>query len=167
MPVARNRSRTLAYCRNTQRISAWHDGELPPPEAQELAQHVAECPACRHELDSLGGLSRWLSSAPIPEIPAAALSRLRYGFRPQRDRAILRTARALTAVAAAVLIACSVLLWRGMDAGVAPDQTPGEWERAAIMPTLPEPRAEDEDVEVELARSILGSFSGEGGRGYE
>ena len=157
----------MAYCRNTRRISAWHDGELPPAEAQELAQHMAECPACRHELERLQGLSKWLSSAPGPEIPAGALDRLRRRVRPQRDRLILRTARALTAVAAAVLIACSVLLWQGMDAGAAAVPTPGEWERAAIMPTLPEPSAEDGDVDVELARSILGSLSTEGGRGYE
>lgn len=157
----------MACCGNSRRISAWHDGELPPAEAQELAQHMAECPVCRHELERLKGLSSWLSSAPIPEIPAAALDRLRHSVRPQRDRVILRTVKVLTAAAAAVLIACSVLLWQGMDTGPAAVPTPGEWERAAIMPTLPEPSAEDEDGDVELARSILGSLSTEGGRGYE
>lgn len=165
----------MVSCEHIRRISAYHDGELPAPEARELGRHISGCPECRGELERLRALSDWLSSAPAPEIPAGLLGRLRRSVRPQRDRVILRMAKALTAAAAAVLMVCSVLLWRGVDVGAAPVQLPSEWERAAIMPTSPEPGGADrlfdtdteEDADVQLARSILGALSTESGYGHD
>jgi anti-sigma factor RsiW len=161
----------LASCKNIPKISAYYDGELSPGEARALAQHIRQCPPCWRELQRLRALSNWLSSVPVPEIPAAALDRLRHSVQPRRDRAVLRMAKALTAAAAAVLIVCSVLLWQGLDARAAPVQTPAEWERAAVMPPSLEPTALDsgaeDDVDVQLARSILGSLSTEEASGYE
>jgi anti-sigma factor RsiW len=43
-------------CRESrERLTAFHDGELPPAEAETMAQHVASCPACASELDDLRG----------------------------------------------------------------------------------------------------------------
>jgi anti-sigma factor RsiW len=165
----------VACGRDIQRISAYHDGELPPGEAQELAEHIRQCPACRQELGRLRALSDWLSSAPAPDVSAGALRRLQRSLRPRRDRVIVRTAKALTAAAAAVLIACSVLLWQGRDAADSSLPVVAEWEQAAVMPASGGQVAADpafsggteQDVDVQLARSILGSLSPEGGHGHE
>ncbi|HUS46693.1 MAG TPA: zf-HC2 domain-containing protein [Phycisphaerae bacterium] len=165
----------MGTCQNIPKISCYHDGELPPAEAAELAAHLRQCESCRQELERLRGLSKWLSSSPTPEIPAAALGRLRGRVQPRRDRAVLRMAKTLTAAAAAVLLVCSALLWRGGDAGVGPVPPAADWERAAVVPTAPEPTALDaafetgteDDLDVQLAGSILGLPSMEGGTGYE
>jgi len=174
-PKLPNGSGPLGYCQNIPKISSYHDGELPAAEAAELAAHLRQCPSCRQELERLRGLSKWLSSSPTPEIPAAALDRLRGRVQPRRDWAVLRMAKTLTAAAAAVLLVCSVLLWRGGDAGVGPVPPAADWERAAVMPTSAEPTASEaafetgteDDVDVQLAGSILGLPSMGGGGGYE
>ncbi len=167
----RDGSGTMACCENVSRISAYHDGELPLAEAHELADHILQCPACRAELSRLRALSEWLSSAPTPEMPPAALERLRCSVRPRRDRAVLRTAKSLMAAAAAVLIVCTMLLWQREPGGTGPVQPVEDWERAAVMPIAREPVLSDagaeEDVDVQLARSILGLSSMEGGGGYD
>ena len=41
-------------CKGVQkRITAFHDGVLPPPEAGEVAQHLASCAECASELEAL------------------------------------------------------------------------------------------------------------------
>ncbi len=159
----------MACGKDIQRISAYHDGELPPPEAEELAEHIRHCSACRQELERLQALSNWLAAAPAPDVSPGALRRLHRSLRPRRDRIILRTAKALTAAAAAVLIVCSALLWqrRGAAAGALPPVA--EWEKAAVMPATDAmfARGREQDADVQLARSILGSLSSEGGYGYE
>jgi anti-sigma factor RsiW len=163
----------LAGCEDIQPISAYHDGELPPADAQAVARHIAQCPSCRTELERLQAISKWLSAAPQPAIPPAAVDRLRRSVRPRRDRLVLRTTKALTAAAAAVLLVCAGALWRGRQAGAGPIQRRADWETAAVMPASVglAASASGADVEdngdVELARSILGSFSAEGGYGRE
>jgi len=158
----------LACCKEIRKTGMYHDGELPPSEAQELAEHIQRCSLCRQELDSLRAVSEWLSSALVPDIPPAAIERLRGCLRPRRDRLVLRTAKALTAAAAAVLLVCSVLAWRARQAGAGAVQAPAEWETATVAsaPAVPGPGVE-EDADVELARSILGNNFTEGGQGYE
>jgi len=36
-----------------ERLSAYLDGELPPPEAALVVEHLESCPGCREELDDL------------------------------------------------------------------------------------------------------------------
>jgi len=162
-------------CGNISKISAYHDGELPPAEAQRLEAHLRECQSCRRELQRLRALSAWLSSVPAPRVPRALLDRLRREVRPRRDRVVLRTAEALAAGAAAVLLVCSALLWQGADGGATTFQPPADWETAAVTPAAaaaatsnaaPGISVEDEP-DVQLARSILGSVLSEGEQGYE
>lgn len=52
-----------------QRLSAYHDGELPPAEATQVASHLAGCASCAEELASfeqLSGLSQRLTDPPVP-----------------------------------------------------------------------------------------------------
>ena len=52
-----------------ERLSEYHDSELPPNEAAQFASHVADCSSCAEELASfeqLSGLSRRLTDPPVP-----------------------------------------------------------------------------------------------------
>lgn len=57
-------------CQQVQdRLSAYHDSELPPEAAARVAVHVAGCRSCASELASfeqLSGLSRRLTDPPVP-----------------------------------------------------------------------------------------------------
>jgi len=158
----------MVSCDHFIAVSAYIDGELEPDEADALQSHLQQCPACRQELARLQAIAEWLLAAPVPEMPAGVALRLRRHATPVRDRAVLRTAKALTAAAAAVLITCSALLWRERTAA-APPQPSVAWESVAVMPAaqVPAEPALEEDVDVELARLLLGSALSAGGPGDE
>lgn len=48
-------------------LNAYLDGELRGRRLQEAEAHLAECPACQAELDSLAGVSNFLREVPEPE----------------------------------------------------------------------------------------------------
>lgn len=48
-------------------LNAYHDGELKGRKLQRVQEHLAECDACRAELESLQGLSAMLQEAPEAE----------------------------------------------------------------------------------------------------
>ena len=48
-------------------LEAYHDGELQGRRLQQVKSHLAECAACRAELDALRTLSAWLQSGPAAE----------------------------------------------------------------------------------------------------
>ncbi len=48
-------------------LNAYLDGELRGSRLREAEAHLAECPACQSELDSLAGLSKFLHEVPEPE----------------------------------------------------------------------------------------------------
>lgn len=48
-------------------LNAYLDGELRGSRLQEAEAHLAECPACRAEFDSLAGISNFLHEVPEPE----------------------------------------------------------------------------------------------------
>lgn len=149
----------MEACENSLRINAYHDGELPPADATRLEEHLRQCPACRLELQRLRAMSRWLASASPPEVPAEAIGRLRGSIQPARDRMILRTAKALAAVAAAILLTCSAMLWQRFQTPAAPQSIIEPWETVAVAPNSTD-AAEDADqteadVDIQLARSML------------
>lgn len=51
----------------TEWLNAYHDGELKGRRLQRVQEHLAECDACRAELESLQGLSALLQEAPEAE----------------------------------------------------------------------------------------------------
>jgi len=155
----------MSSCDNQRAISAYHDGELPPEKAQVLEAHLRECPECRRELARLQAITGWLSAAPVPEMPAGAMRRLGRGATVARDRVVMRTAGALTAAAAAVLICCSAMLVR-QRAPAAP-APPIAWDSIAVMAAPQVAEVVEEDADIRLARSILGSASSEGGYANE
>jgi anti-sigma factor RsiW len=48
------------------KLEAYLDGELGEPQVRQVEVHVAECPACRAELDELRRLSEVLQESPPP-----------------------------------------------------------------------------------------------------
>ncbi len=118
-------------CPDSIQIAAYHDGELSHQARQALARHLAACPACRKELAALEAQSRWLQQAPVPGM-AAALAHLAEPWPWRQPRALLRTAWAVTALAALLLL--GVLLWIGETStgrsGIA--SAPAGWEMLAL-----------------------------------
>ena len=159
----------MASCEDLRKVSRYHDGEMPADEARRLGEHIRRCPSCREELAFLRALSRLLSAAAAAEPPEGLRQRLCRKVQPRRDRAILRTARVLTGVAAAVLVVCGALLWlRGADQP-APPGPPYGWESmaTATIPARPEQMGAEADLEdsvdVQIARAIVGEAA-RGGR---
>ena len=67
-------------------LDAYLDGELRGSRLQDMEAHLAECPACRAELDSLAGLSRYLHEVPEPEFMPAEKFASQVSLRlPQRQ----------------------------------------------------------------------------------
>ncbi len=50
----------------TRKLEQYRDGELPPEEEAAIAAHVAICPDCRAELQTLEGLSALLGRWSLP-----------------------------------------------------------------------------------------------------
>lgn len=98
-----------------ERLSAYHDGELPPEEAAQVAAHLADCSSCAEELASfehLSGLSRRLTDPPVPahlwdelqaQLDAGEISKV-LPWQPWPTR----IPGTLVALAAAVLLALGV-----------------------------------------------------------
>ena len=143
-------------CQFGQSVDAYHDGELSPAERERFERHLASCPACTQDLESIRAITRRLASAKLPAIPADVLGRLHRDapsrtVRRREDRAVLRIAEALTAAAAAILIVGSVGLFRtaqsspsstSSSAGRAPVAA---WERAAVTLQVDDASADRQD----------------------
>jgi len=54
----------------TEWLNAYFDDELKNGRLHQVEKHLAECEACRMELESLRGLSELLQEAPAPDFPS-------------------------------------------------------------------------------------------------
>ena len=136
-------------CDQTQRLNAFHDGELSARDAAEVVRHLEACSACRAELETLQRMSRVFAALPTPSISAAALSRAHAlvdrvasldsmaDAEPAVDSSVRRMAFALTSLAASILIIATAWMFVG-DPGetnaqpqIAIVQQP-QWERVAM-----------------------------------
>ena len=133
-------------CQYEHLVDAYHDGELPADRRGEFERHLAACATCIQELRTVRAISRQLAAAPLAELPAASLARLRRDAAARatergEERAVLRIASLLTGVAAAVLVVGSVGLFQ---AGSARAGAPAaDWERAAVTLQWEDPAAAD------------------------
>ena len=121
----------MSTCRQTRRLSAYHDGEVSAEEHAALEAHLAECPACAAELERLRRLSALLAqtmrpvASPRPTAPG-----------PRARAADLgRVARTFLAVAASVLLVCAAWLWGARASDPSAEPIP-VWEAAACQGTL-------------------------------
>jgi anti-sigma factor RsiW len=49
-------------------LAEYHDGELSPARRRQVEAHLAECPACRAELEQMRQLSALLQDVPLPDV---------------------------------------------------------------------------------------------------
>ena len=121
-------------CQFAESVDAYHDGELPPDRRERFEGHLAGCAACAADLRALRAISARLANVTLPAPPAGLIQRLHAAapFRGgQGERGILRTAGALTAAAAAVLLFGLIGLSRTPRPA---DTRLAAWEQAAVTP---------------------------------
>lgn len=89
-------------------LSAYHDGELGPAEAAEVAQHLRSCAGCAADLAELETLSSGLKETLAAPAPAGLKARALAAAAPKgRPRAV---AVLLAGAAAALVIGLMALL---------------------------------------------------------
>jgi hypothetical protein len=91
-------------------LSAYHDGELSPEAAAEVAGHLAACSACAAELEVFRKLSSMTRRLTDPPVPAGDWERLNSKLKSSRKStsALVTVARRPLAVAVTILVLASV-----------------------------------------------------------
>jgi anti-sigma factor RsiW len=122
-------------CGYTEKIGAYHDGELSDGDARAFEEHLAHCEDCARGLQALRSLSALLGAVEIPDAPAWLLERVRREAVGAGERVVMRMMEVLTAAAAVIFIVCCGWVWGG---GQSSDTTtaPAAWEQAAITGPL-------------------------------
>jgi anti-sigma factor RsiW len=90
----------MKTCEHSEKLAAYHDGELPEPERRAMERHLLECASCRRELAKLRELSRILCVVPVPEMSAGLPARLEAGLRRAGEREVIRICRVASMVQA-------------------------------------------------------------------
>ena len=145
-------------CERAQLRSAYHDGELPAAARAEFEEHLRQCPDCAAELAHLRKLSRLLGRMSEPRISSQVLDRLHRGAADASGAGIWRITKVVSAVAATVLLVCSVWMWQLSAATGKPGEVP-QWERSALRQDEP-PAAETGGEQ--LALWMIQSLGGNG-----
>jgi len=125
-------------CDREQLLQAYHDGELDVPARASVETHVAQCDSCRRSLTELRSISGLMSNFSFPLLPAGAVMRFHAAWddaQSYRDRAVLRIASWLTALAAAILVGGLISLNWPVNGHSAPGRV-GQWETAAVLPPV-------------------------------
>jgi len=142
-------------CEFQGKLNAYHDGELGAGESAGVEAHLLHCDDCARELAQLRKLSSLLAAVSEPAAPSGMLDRLHERAGAVRQGALVAFARNLSALAASIIIICSVVIIsdsRGQQSA----PVPAEWELAAAMP---QSAGEDIDALAELIMRDL--FRGE------
>lgn len=149
----------MGKCEHTERVGAYHDGELGGDALRAFEEHLSRCGDCARELATLRRLSALLSGVDIPDAPAPLLQRLGREAVAAPERVVMRMMEVLTAAAAVIFIVCCGWVWGGMREGLENGGTPAAWERAAVTGPL-ETAANETD---EVALWIVADLSLENG----
>jgi anti-sigma factor RsiW len=136
-------------------VHAYHDDALPDVRRAEVEAHLRSCDECSAVLADLRRLSRMVDEAPMVEMPADALVRLRRSMQTASStKAVYRITGWMTAAAAAVLALVSVTGRVGENGSggppVATNANAADWETIAMSPRA-ESRAE---AGSELAQAV-------------
>ena len=143
-------------CAWSARLDLYHDGEMDAREAELLRVHLERCRWCSAELERMRRLSNLIGGAWSPRMPAGLPSQAAAAV-GAGEAVFMRTARVLAAVAAVLLIVCSVLVV------TAPAREPAathdvELEAATLSAEEPADAAAEPDYE--LARWMVADLSG-------
>ncbi|HZZ41481.1 MAG TPA: zf-HC2 domain-containing protein [Tepidisphaeraceae bacterium] len=148
-------------CEQNQNIDAYLDGELSPSARTQFEQHLALCAICARELARLRRLSATVASY-RPTLSADALERIHEAVAQTWDMGIIRLARRISAVAAAVVLAGSLYL-TFFQTGQATASVP-VWEQTAVTDVQQQPDAvvagsSSGGEQVQLAEWIVSDLS--------
>jgi anti-sigma factor RsiW len=112
----------MAECEYQNSLTAYHDGSLDPQRSAQIESHLAQCPGCSAELARLRSLSQLIqSNVSLPAgLSQIARHRLHARLDSAMDDGILRAARFISAIAACVVVGCSIGLLRARDVSAAP-----------------------------------------------
>ena len=108
-------------CERIEQVHAYYDGELALSQRREVEAHLNDCAECRELLAELRRVSALLTSAPLADLPADAMTRFQQSwFAAAQDRGVMRIAGWLTSAAAAILIGALLIrpTSRGGDDGL-------------------------------------------------
>ena len=138
----------MVCCDWSNRLSAYHDGELSEADAASVESHLATCQICRYELGQYRQMALMLNRADIPELSAKALAGMKQQIDWEGNLVILRFARRMTGIAAAVLLAGTFwLVSANSSGGAAPSQV-HDWEAAAVSPNADAMQQNPGDVQL-------------------
>lgn len=97
------------------RLSAFHDGELSPTQSVQIASHLVDCPTCTSEVRSFEQLSRLTCQLTDPPVPASMWAELETKLRGETTTLFDRGAawwsnlpNRTFAIAATVLLAAGI-----------------------------------------------------------
>ena len=91
----------MSRCDYSAKISAYHDGALPPAVRSDVEAHLRSCTACARELDELRRLSNFFAAA--LNAPARPLVRLRD---VRQVQSVLWFEKVLIGAAASIMLIC-------------------------------------------------------------
>ncbi|HEY7089766.1 MAG TPA: zf-HC2 domain-containing protein [Tepidisphaeraceae bacterium] len=152
-------------------LSAYLDGELSPMLRERVEAHVRGCPTCAAELAKLRETIVALKEYPFPTLSTRALANIHDAVDDaSAEQPVWRLGLTVGALAASILIICSVWLWDltrtpavtttggvSTQVVVAP---PASWERVAItlrVDPLPQELTPDDNV-MQLADARLADW---------
>src|SRR5947209_16914722 len=98
----------MNHCEYSDRIEAYHDGEIVGDARASLESHLASCDACTAELRQLQAMSTLLSAAPQPRLSQIALHRLHNRVDAAMDGGLRRLGWMMSGIAAGLLLVTSV-----------------------------------------------------------
>ena len=129
-------------CPSESELSAFYDGELGGPRAEEVAEHVRGCAACQRALREMGEMSSIVGAGPAGEMPAEAVRRLDRRVANLPAMRLWRLGAALSGLAAAILVAAApraIQVWResrtpaqAASTNGARADAPAGWESVAL-----------------------------------
>src|SRR4051794_23099316 len=97
-------------CPYTGQIGVYLDGELDADQRRALEAHLPSCAACSRETGEVRSLKALFAAAEYPALSGRAVERLHDQAESLYERGTLRIARALSGIAACLLIAGSLWL---------------------------------------------------------
>ncbi len=152
----------MTPCDRIATAGRYHDGELSGDARAEFELHLSGCPACARELEELRAVSRRLAAGrnALPGLAAPALAHMHRSIERRRSVYEMATmARKLTAVAAIILVACTLWLFVEREA---PPQASGTSAALDIekISLLSDPTTASASPETQLAQLIATDTGG-------
>jgi anti-sigma factor RsiW len=102
----------MSSCEYTNRIEAYHDGEVVGDARAAIEAHLLSCNGCSAELARLDALSSLLAKSIQPKLSQMSLHRLHRQVDAAMDSGLLRLGWTMSGIAAGLLLVASVWMTR-------------------------------------------------------